>query len=118
MTTNKPPVDMSISFSWWETLLWMLQRRRRFSVVGNSMAPTLYPKQQVLMDPEPPLILEDDIVVCQPPTSELYMIKRVVMIEDGRYFVQGDNREMSTDSRQFGWLSRSDILGKVVSVLF
>lgn len=115
--TTRPLTGPGLSFSWWETLLWIFRRRQRFSIVGYSMQPTLNPGQQVLMDPNPPLIQEDDIVVCQTPNTERLMVKRVVMIEDGQYFVQGDNRDQSTDSRQFGWLKRADIIGQVVSVL-
>ena len=97
--------------------MWALQRRRRFSIVGRSMEPLLKPLHQVLVDPAPPLIKEDDIVVCKDPTSQKLLIKRVVIIEDGQYFVQGDNRIASTDSRHFGWLKRGDIQGLVVSIL-
>ena len=35
-------------------------------------------------------------------------------VEEGRYFVLGDNREASVDSRTFGTLSRSQIRGVVL----
>jgi len=37
-----------------------------------------------------------------------------VQVEEGRYFLLGDNREKSRDSRHFGTVPREDILGKVV----
>ena len=106
-----------LSFSWWETILWILKHRRRFVVSGESMMPTLSPDQYVLVDVNPPSIQEEDVVVCMHPETELRMIKRVVMIEHGRFFVQGDNQEESTDSRHFGWLTKEHILGLVVSIL-
>ncbi len=107
----------SLSFSWWETILWVMKQRWRLVVSGESMQPTLSPDQYVLVDVNPPSIHEDDIVVCLHPETEILMIKRVVMIEQGRFFVQGDNQEESTDSRHFGWLTKENIRGLVVSIL-
>ncbi len=81
------------------------------------MTPTLNNGQFILMDPEPPSILEGDVVICQHPHQDLDMVKRVMLIEEGRFFVQGDNTKSSSDSRQFGWLTREHIVGKVVSKL-
>ncbi len=104
-----------IPFSWWETMMWILGNRRRFLVSGDSMTPTLVNGQFILMDPEPPSVSEGDVVICHHPTQDLEMVKRVVIIEEGRFFVQGDNAKSSSDSRQFGWLTRGHIVGKVVS---
>lgn len=41
-------------------------------------------------------------------------IKRITHIEKKRVFVVGDNDAASTDSREFGWISRDQILGKVI----
>ena len=60
---------------------------------------------------------EGDVVICQHPEQDLEMVKRVVIIEEGRFFVQGDNKVRSSDSRQFGWLTREHIIGVVVSKL-
>jgi nickel-type superoxide dismutase maturation protease len=45
------------------------------------------------------------------------MVKRVAEIEpqSGLVVVHGDNRQYSTDSRDFGPIHRSDIIGKVIS---
>ena len=41
------------------------------------------------------------------------LIKRVTKIKKERYFLEGDNREDSLDSRKFGFVLREKILGKV-----
>ncbi|MFO0985595.1 MAG: signal peptidase I [Planctomycetota bacterium] len=41
-----------------------------------------------------------------------------VTVEPGRYFVLGDNRANSFDSRELGTIAREDIIGKVSHVYF
>lgn len=41
-------------------------------------------------------------------------IKRVSDTEDGRLFVLGDHSTASTDSRQYGWVDRSQVLARVI----
>ncbi len=50
-----------------------------------------------------------DIVIIQKNGKE--MIKRLKKIEKNRVWIEGDNTSGSTDSRQFGWIDKSDILG-------
>lgn len=42
-----------------------------------------------------------------------YIIKRIAKIKDNNFFVVGDNKKASTDSRQFGWIKKKEIVGKV-----
>ena len=42
----------------------------------------------------------------------------VVVLEEGEYFLMGDNRSDSTDSRRMGAVERGKILGKAVGVVY
>lgn len=45
------------------------------------------------------------------------VLKRVTMVEDNRYFLQGDNMQHSTDSRHYGSVRRDDIQSVVIMKL-
>jgi len=100
-----------------EFLLWMVGKRQRFRVTGNSMLPVLQPGEEVLMIPYNAANCPQvgDIVVAVHPTQpNLPLIKRVTaVLEDGCCFLQGDNPEESTDSRTFGWVDPETIMGRV-----
>jgi nickel-type superoxide dismutase maturation protease len=98
--------------------LWMLRRRQRFRVTGDSMRPLLIPGEEVLIDPTayrhtPPQ--PGDLVVAQHPQQpELRLIKEVVSVDVQGCFLQGVNRSASTDSRTFGRVPLACLLGRVV----
>lgn len=96
---------------------------QRFTVSGSSMLPTLKPGQDILVlcwfyKPK-----AGDIVAIKVNGKE--MVKRVRHMSSGPLrlvgdeasrgtFVQGDNEKESTDSRNFGWINKKDIIGKVI----
>lgn len=101
-----------------ELLLWLLRKRKRFRVTGNSMLPLLKPGEEVLIDPniyqkQRPEV--GDIVIAQHPTQKnLQIIKRVVTVqENNTCLLLGDNPPASTDSRQFGEVPLSLLQGRV-----
>lgn len=42
------------------------------------------------------------------------MIKRVKALKEGEVFVLGDNEKVSIDSREFGWIKKEEVIGKVI----
>jgi phage repressor protein C with HTH and peptisase S24 domain len=42
------------------------------------------------------------------------LVKRLLRIVDGKYWVEGDNKNVSTDSRHWGAISAGEVRGKVL----
>jgi len=55
-----------------------------------------------------------DICICRDPRTRRLLVKRIKDIKNNTYFVVGDNKMESTDSRDFGWLDRELLVGKVI----
>lgn len=106
---------------WRELLLWLLRRRSRLRVTGDSMRPTLAPGDVVLIDPrayrQGRVPAWDDIVVAgHPHQPDLPIIKRVGIVEeDGQCLLLSDNPAAGTDSRHFGTVPARDLRGRVTS---
>ena len=95
-------------------------------ISGESMAPTLKSGQRAIFLKSAPgrtvLGIGDKwlgrIVLIQRINNlgarDFYQVKRITEIKDGKFFVTGDNPEYSTDSREFGWLSADEIVGKLL----
>ncbi len=90
----------------------------RYRVAGRSMAPAFSPDERVLVSraaywfsrPRP----GDPVVVRDPRQPDRLLLKRIDQpAGTGSWLVSGDNPAASTDSRQFGPVSRDLILGKV-----
>jgi nickel-type superoxide dismutase maturation protease len=87
----------------------------RFVIADTSMQPALRPGDRVLVNrwsrPRP-----GDVVVLHDPESHgKVLVKRLVeRATDGRWVVRGDNPNVSRDSRTFGTISASLLIGRVV----
>ena len=87
-------------------------------VEGDSMAPRLNSGDVVLVDPKAPIEPGDVVLARHPFRSSVRILKRLISVEpDGRLYLEGDNPEESTDSRNFGTVSSADLLGKVIARL-
>lgn len=88
---------------------------KKYKVEGESMLPTFPPGSFILISYIPYLFLKPktkDIVVIK--YRNKLILKRIAKIKAGRFYVEGDNKNKSTDSRAFGWISKSDILATVI----
>lgn len=95
-----------------KTFFYFLQK---YKIAGHSMMPTLHDGQQILVSKIPYFFTSpkiNDIIVFK-KESDVY-IKRIKKIKYGGYFVQGDNNKDSYDSKVFGYISKHDIMGKVI----
>ena len=116
---NRSPEDWPAlpELSWAEFLLWMVGRRARHHIEGCSMLPTFKSGDEILYNPEAyknTSPATGDIVIAQYPLkTDLLIIKRIGQIDGDRYFLLGDNRAESTDSRSFGWMTLNSIVGRV-----
>ena len=79
-------------------------------VSGLSMIPTLAPGERLLVRHNGPIVL-GDIAVFE--HANQFDVKRVLRIEADGVFVQGDNDQVSTDSRSYGLIPFDDVLGTV-----
>lgn len=118
---------------------------RPITVSGHSMAPTLESGDQLLVTrsiwPQRPIERGDLVVFRDPSGSGSLLIKRVVSLEGetvfaplspyaesdflkhkayvvpkGSYYLLGDNLSASMDSRLYGAVEASDIVGRVVPI--
>lgn len=78
------------------------------------MFPLLKPGDEVLMKPCRWYQLGDIVVTSHPHQPSLKIIKRIhAILPDDTVILYGDNPAQSTDSRQFGPVARSRLLGRV-----
>lgn len=89
---------------------WPLIVRR---VVGLSMEPTLREGRVVFATPLLS-VGNDDVVVAKVEGRDI--IKRVSQVSPKSVALSGDNKNHSRDSRVYGEVNRSLILGKVIGV--
>ncbi len=98
--------------------LWLLRRRQRFRVTGDSMRPLLIPGEEVLINPtayRQMVPQPGDLVVARHPHQPgLRLVKWVAAVKPQGCFLQGVNLGASTDSRSFGWVPVDCILGQVI----
>lgn len=86
----------------------------KFKINGHSMEPTFKDGDMVLVNKLSYFFIRPKIGNVVVLKRDKYIIKRIKKIDEDRFFVVGDNKKESTDSRKFGWIKKKDILGKVI----
>ncbi|MEM9562043.1 MAG: nickel-type superoxide dismutase maturation protease [Actinomycetota bacterium] len=101
-----------------ETLAWLVGRRRRVRVIGDSMFPTLTEGEFVLVDEDRTPAVGELALARHPDDADLLVVKRVAAFTaDGRVDVRSDNPEAGTDSRTWGPLEAAAVVGAVTLLL-
>jgi phage repressor protein C with HTH and peptisase S24 domain len=80
-------------------------------VEGLSMIPTYAPGERLLVRYGGTYTIDDVVLVQRPDQID---IKRLNKVVEGRFYVIGDNLEVSTDSRHYGPIAPEQIIAKVV----
>ncbi len=80
-------------------------------VSGNSMLPALK-EGYTLLAVKFPGYNVGDIVIAN--VNGLEVVKRIAKVVEGKYKLVGDNSKYSTDSREWGLLSKKALKGKVI----
>ena len=84
-------------------------------VEGDSMQPTISEGSIVIFERWKQARKEGDVVIVK--MDEGQIIKRIDKIEEEQVYLLGDNLEKSVDSRTFGFVDQSRIVGKAVCVI-
>ncbi len=83
------------------------------AVSGDSMSPTYVEGDWLLVQWKPACQPGDVLVIEREERPGVYLIKRFLREVDGLLWVEGDN-QASTDSRQWGAIPQSEVVGKVL----
>jgi len=98
----------------------------RLIINGEQVAYKAFDKEQIKkmsgMDQENHIILNEYLK----PIEHAIMLSQNIMsirsfpqftIPEGKYFMMGDNRDNSADSRYFGLVDRETVIGKALSIV-
>lgn len=89
-----------------------------YKISGDSMEPTIHCGSFAGVNRLAYIINKPkigDVVAFRDPRDGKILIKRITDIKNDEYFVEGDNKSASTDSRKFGMISYKSIIGKLIS---
>ena len=85
----------------------------RVRIVGPSMEPALRNGEWWLVRRTLQVRAGDAALLVHPRRPDLLIVKRLVRLDDGGWWVLGDNPDNSEDSRQFGFVPEANVVGRV-----
>ncbi len=102
-----------------EFLLWLFRKRKRYQVSGHSMEPVFKAGDFVLVEHISNCTIQKwNVVLVQHPLQvDRVLVKYVHAIHDNQVEVRGLNADHSNDSRAFGVLPVTSILGQVTAIV-
>ena len=84
----------------------------RVAIEGTSMLPTLAPGEWWIAQ-RTDQVTPGDLVVARHPQQHLIIVKRAIRKVSDCWWIEGDNPESSDDSRQFGEIAATFIIGRL-----
>lgn len=98
-----------------------------YHIPTRSMAPALLPGDIILVDTwayqDQQAHIGDIVLFFRSTLDQRTLIKRITRLKHDsvkhttRYFVEGDNRDFSNDSRHFGWIDQNQLKGQAKEIL-
>jgi nickel-type superoxide dismutase maturation protease len=92
----------------------ILWRWGSVAVAGDSMSPTYASGDWLIVRWSGRYKAGEVVVVERQERPGVFLIKRIIRHEGEKYWVEGDNKNSSIDSRQWGDLYSQEIRGKVL----
>lgn len=119
------------------TIIILLSKITIFEVHGVSMEPTLFEGNLILINKHflKNKFKKGDVIIFQRGSDPKYIIKRIlgcpydtvvygsgferdtVVLGRNDYFIEGDNKDNSIDSRKYGPINRNQIIGEKIMVI-
>ncbi|MBI3428962.1 MAG: S26 family signal peptidase [Actinobacteria bacterium] len=84
------------------------------AVSGESMVPTYRSGDWLVVAWGARFKIGDVILVEREDRPGVFLIKRLERSEGSKYWVEGDNKLISTDSREWGFIDQNEIVGRVI----
>lgn len=85
----------------------------RVRIVGPSMEPTLRNGEWWLVRRTSRVGVGDVVLLTHPRRPDLHVVKRIAQAREDGWWVLGDNPGVSDDSRQFGAVPTSAVVGRL-----
>ena len=80
-------------------------------VQGKSMEPTLH-EGDIIIATKKFSLKKGSLIIAKIGDREV--VKRIADVKDSKVYIIGDNPNYSTDSRSYGWLSKEQIIAKIL----